>query len=98
MLCGMKTLAELRALPSSLTGCGVYFLWWGDELHYIGASVDLGQRLYWHHCAWRYKGEKYRVIVPHDRNTVLRCWREELKTIESMYLQKYRPPFNKVHK
>jgi hypothetical protein len=91
----MKTLDELRALPEDLTGCGVYFLWYGDRLNYIGTSVDLGQRLYWHRCAWRYKASTYRVIVPHDRATVLVCMRHEREALESMYLRVYKPPFNK---
>jgi hypothetical protein len=95
IIADMKTLDELRALPAGDKGCGVYFLWWGDELHYVGASRDLGQRLYWHHCAWKFKADSYRVIVPHNRNTVLACGADELKEIETRYLQAYRPPFNK---
>jgi hypothetical protein len=92
------TLGELWELPESVErghGCGVYFLWDGAELVYIGSSVDMNSRRYMHFAANRYKGESYHNSVQHDRCTMLTLDRETYREVEREYIAHYDPPGNK---
>lgn len=90
----MKTLDELRKLPREVAGYAVYFLWWDDELMYVGSTKNVNQRLHWHHCAWRYRNPSYWVHVRHNRATSLASTKEECQELEYQYIGTYCPPFN----
>lgn len=100
----MKTLDELRALPEEVErgyGCGVYFLWDGDELVYVGGSKDMNNRRYIHHVAYKYSplgGTTYHNIVKHTRCTMLSLPRETFREIERQYIWHYCPRDNKQSK
>lgn len=92
----VKDLGELRSLPASTElECGLYFLWLGDCLQYIGKSDHISNRLIEH---------KRRGIIPHDSHTCIvldsgyikadaaLCL--ELKRLERAYIARYEPPFN----
>lgn len=84
-------LGLLRALPTSIsTNSGIYFLWFGPELQYIGKSRSLGKRLRDHRRERR---------IPHDLCTILELPRndEVLRDHERAYIARYPTPFNSRH-
>lgn len=102
----IKPLEELRALPEATTyDSGVYFLWGGDELLYIGKSrnvLDRIQRLTQaRNCSPLYASTH--KAVPFDRHTVLVLSAgmyiepgldKQLQVHERAYINHYRPPYN----
>jgi excinuclease UvrABC nuclease subunit len=94
IIAGMKTIEELRALPSDLTGSGVYFLWLFDRLVYIGSTKNLNYRINWHFYSWKFKSPGYTSQVPHNGHTILKCEQGEMRDIERAYIRLYRPPYN----
>lgn len=92
------TLETARALPSEAEGAGVYFLWRGDELLYLGSCVTnvmdrIAQQVRYKRYG-RFTLDHWRR-VPFDRYTVLACGKDEAREIELGLLEKFgRPEFN----
>jgi hypothetical protein len=81
-------LDQLRGLPvmdSRTTGSGVYFLWIGPLLYYIGRSVNLGLRY-----------DEHRKKKRFTHATYLPFHREWISYMEEDYVRRYRPPNNKT--
>lgn len=85
----------LRAIGSVGSGPGIYFLWRGPALIYIGRSVNVPARLLAHDYAgtWRNRGGK---VIPWDRATAFACRRFDLEDVEKLYIRAYRPQFNAI--
>ncbi|MBX9604650.1 MAG: GIY-YIG nuclease family protein [Gammaproteobacteria bacterium] len=67
--------------------CGVYFLFEGDELVYIGQSVNIVQRIHAH--------EKIRHSGRDITSWAFQpCAPEDLRALEHLYIGIYRPPLN----
>lgn len=93
------TLDDARALPAEVeSGSGVYFLWRGDELLYIGSGVkNVMDRVAEQVRHKRYGATNYNWhrSIPFDRYTVLACGRDEARDIELALLEKLgRPEYN----
>ena len=81
----LLTLDQIRAAsksPPKRRWCGVYFLFCGEELIYVGQSVDVLSRLTNH----RNKG--------FDRYSVILCEPEELTDLEAAYILLFKPRLN----
>lgn len=103
-------LADLRALPEAKDyESGIYFLWAGDTLLYIGKSRNLSTRAYEQRTLRRYApfqaGDRAKPI-PFDRMTCLvletgvECSPEldfNLRAYERAYIAAYEPPYNEDH-
>lgn len=103
----IKPLEELRALPEAAEyDAGIYFLWGGDELLYIGKSRNVPDRILrltqTRRCAPFYQAAH--KAVPFDRHTTLvlrntggirdHSLEEPLQLHERAYIDAYRPPYN----
>jgi hypothetical protein len=101
------SLPEMRALPGPKEfDSGIYFLWSGDHLLYIGKSRNLCQREYYQQTLKRYAPfqESTRAKpIPYDRMTCLVlendivCSREldtNLRNYERAYIAAYETPYN----
>jgi hypothetical protein len=79
-------LADCRLLPTAdaVKGPGVYFLWAGDALAYVGRSNAVARRV----C--RHKGGK----INFDAATALACDLYESLKLEALYIANYRPTAN----
>lgn len=88
---------ELSKLPDDGSGSGVYFLWAGDVINYIGSTKNLNYRIYMHRSSWRFRnmGGSYNVCVPHDRATCLNVDAGVMKDVEYQYIRELQPAFNK---
>lgn len=99
------SLDELRGLSSGEPpwDSGVYFLWRGQELLYVGMSKYLPDRLVGH--ALCRDGLRTGKRIPFDQYTfiVFQVWveeildhtkLEELRNLEATYIRQYLPPFN----
>jgi hypothetical protein len=100
------TLDELRALPEAEQfDSGIYFLWNGPDLMYIGRSrniLDRQQRLTQaKRCSPLYQASH--KAVPHDRHTALVLEKgmfaqpgldTKLRLYERAYINAYLPPYN----
>lgn len=85
------SIEELRALPEvgkAAKVCGVYFLWMGDELAYIGSSANVRSRV-GGHCS----DPKTRF----NRATYLAVEWPWQFAIEAIYIRAYRPQGNSTH-
>lgn len=103
----IKPLEELRALPEAEEyQAGIYFLWDGDELLYIGRSRNLPDRIQrltqTRRCSPLYENAAHKA-VPFDRHTALvlaeGMYVEPgldglLQTHERAYINHYLPPYN----
>lgn len=102
----LLSLDELRRLPEAgPLDAGVYFLWVGDELQYIGKSTQVAYRMIRHIGIKRYMAVR-RVKdkeVPWDRHTCLvldngieitEKLRSDLLNVEREYIAAYQPPYN----
>lgn len=90
------TLEQARALPELENGAGVYFLWRGEELLYVGASTDCSQRIARHMQTQRYgKLAVYdRKNIPFDRGTILKADRRQCFEMEEDFIRRFEPPYN----
>lgn len=78
-------LDEIRAARVGRQGgplCGVYFLFSGDDLIYVGQSVNILSRLLEH------TGKGF------DSFTYILCERDELDDLEAAYILRYMPRLN----
>lgn len=89
----LMPLDAIRNLPREAPReAGLYFLWRGPQLLYIGYSADLGRRMDTHRrvrigmCT----GRKY----PYTHYTCLERSISGLEALEYRYIQAYQPPFN----
>lgn len=104
------SLDELRSLPpgDDFDG-GLYFLWLGDTLQYIGRTDHICIRIARHEWCARYaayrKDGKRAVSFDHHTALVLHTgrmierrteWKQRLKELERAYIAAYRPPCNRV--
>lgn len=63
--------------------CGVYFLLKGDQIVYVGQSININERIRTH--------EK---IKDFDKFTYVGCEKENLNEIEAKYILKFKPIYN----
>tara|TARA_Y100000296_G_C5043976_1_gene191330 strand:- start:173 stop:541 length:369 start_codon:yes stop_codon:yes gene_type:complete len=63
--------------------CGVYFCFQGDELKYIGQSINVLNRV-----------TEHKRIYGYDSYAWLPCPEAELLAVESIYIRKFQPPDN----
>lgn len=82
-------LDQLRGLPeivkdTNIMEPGVYFLWWGPALVYIGQSQNVGVRV----------GQHRYFNKPFTRATYERINEHWIKHRECGYVQHYEPPLN----
>jgi hypothetical protein len=101
------SLEEMRELPEPQEyDAGIYFLWKGDALTYIGKSKHICERLYFQSCMNRnlpfYTGHRAK-LVPFDKVTCLvletgiTCspgLGGKLMHYERAYIAAYQPGFN----
>jgi hypothetical protein len=87
-------LDQLRALPrDEPPDCGgVYFLWRGPQLLYIGLSRYLGERLAQH--LWAKIGLRSGKRIPFTHYTYKAMPDSEIENFESDYILAYVPPYN----
>lgn len=85
-------LDQLRSAGLRATGPGIYFLWRGPELVYIGQSLCVPDRLFQHQRArdGLASGKRMQFI----RATSIPCAATDLTEIEYEYICTYGPPFN----
>jgi hypothetical protein len=79
----------LRGLPRANTKTrsgGVYFMWFGPALIYVGKSVYIGYRLSQHLEAERRKPMTHVTYLPGDHDLI--------RDFESDYVMRYEPPYN----
>jgi hypothetical protein len=88
----------LRMLPAcdDYDG-GVYFLWKGDELLYIGKSKQICYRLQLHDAARKIPYEYHTCIAVNRGRMIPDRFDLVLDPIEQAYIRHYRPPFNHLH-
>lgn len=97
------SLEEIRVLPEAKPfEAGIYFLWRGPELLYIGKSEHVMQRIV--KQAWQKKMDRFqqqdRVGIPFDRHTCLAVEGEgprlkfALQDFERAYIANFDPPCN----
>lgn len=104
----IEPLERLRAFPESgRYDAGVYFLWRGQQLLYIGKSRNIGQRIIHHTRARRALEGEYRKNkrIPFQRHTCivldsqpivpdLEKLDAQLRDFERAYIAAYEPPYN----
>jgi hypothetical protein len=86
---GCFALDQLRGLPRATTdtnASGVYFMWFGPVLTYIGKSVEIGYRLFQHRKAAQPK--------PHTHVTFLVGDPDLIRDFEGDLVRRYEPPYN----
>lgn len=101
------SLDDLRKLPEAEEyDAGVYFLWHGDQLQYIGKSSHVLNRLVYQQQVNRYapfQQSRSAVMIPHDRHTCLVLdksrYRDphvdaKLQDVERLYIGTYETPYN----
>lgn len=103
----IRPLHELYALPEPEEyDSGVYFLWAGNQLLYIGKSRNICNRLYYQQLVNKnhmFHSSPTDKVIPFDKITckVLEhdmvccpCLDGNLEAYERAYLSFYKPPFN----
>lgn len=97
---GLLELEALRRLPDDVMAVDeqcLYFLWGGDELLYIGASLQVSERISRHTRDRNHRSAINGRPVPFDRHTFLEvASRRELWRLETAYQMHYDPPCNTV--
>ena len=68
--------------------CGVYFLFDGDEMVYIGQSRDILLRLRVHEAD---------ATKPFDRWAYVDVPEKDLMDVEARYIRMFQPPYNRTH-
>lgn len=85
----LKELDELKAERKKHKPlCGVYFLWSGDEIVYIGQSANVAERVHGH---FKTSGGKSRFC----HYTFVPVEQEMLGITEYAYISKFKPKLNK---
>lgn len=103
------TMEAIKALPGDEDARGVYFLWDGDTLQYIGQSMQIGNRVADHKRNYtfgifrsqptkRIKFDRFTCLAMDKRPFAdareIERLRNRMLLIERAYIEKYRPPFN----
>lgn len=72
---------------------GIYFLWHGPQLLYVGQSSNLSNRIYSHSRA---AGARHGLVkqIPFARCTFITCPEGYRFELETKYIRAYRPPYN----
>ena len=89
----MLDVDELRGLRKDVfIRSGIYFLWVGDEIVYIGQSVDMHSRV----SAHLNQSTPNRMLrgLTITGCTFIDCKPEELDVLESIYISAYLPKCN----
>lgn len=81
-----------RAAKTYSRTSGVYFLFKGDDLVYVGQSVDVHARLKHH------RGAGFLYTQWWDRVAVIECAPRRLEAMENAYILALKPRFNLVCK
>lgn len=90
---GLEDPTEIRSRASRIEKVsGVYFLFDGDELVYVGESGDIYGRVQSHRAVAQTGGKKF------DHAAFMEYPAEQRKKVEASYIRKYRPKYNFVHK
>jgi hypothetical protein len=99
----------IAGLPDDQDARGVYFLFDGDQLQYIGQSMCIGNRVTQHEQAYNFgifrsvptkqiKFDKVRSLVidrrPFASQAEIAKLRNRMLIVERAYIERYRPPFN----
>lgn len=88
----LRTKEELHATSIPISAeCGVYFLFMGEELVYVGQSIKVPARIGQHA---HFRMESGINTQWWDRYAVIRCRPDELHDLEAAYILRYRPKFN----
>jgi hypothetical protein len=80
----LQTLLDMRAEEPPFAG-GVYLLFLGDGVQYVGMTHDFGQRL---------SNHAFRKIIPHDARVALELPKTLRRSIEHHFIRRFRPPYN----
>jgi hypothetical protein len=83
----LATIRGLSLHPVPPQMIGVYFLFRGEELQYIGESVDVISRVLTHKQEGRIPFDCW-VFLPMDSN------KDRRRDIELIYIRHYTPPYN----
>lgn len=70
---------------------GLYFLWLGDRLRYVGLSVDMERRVQQHSQTGRIEFDRWRTLCVPEPQVV----RFFLQSIECAYIRALAPPDNR---
>jgi len=89
----LRALRKLPAEPPAF-GSGVYFLWRGNELLYVGQALNVRDRVTSHIRARR--GFRIAKKIPFDRCTFILCRQAQLIALEAKYILRHRPEFNEL--
>jgi hypothetical protein len=82
----VATEAEISALPRFRLSCGVYFLFDGDEIVYVGQSTDVHSRVASHRLSWK----------QFDSYTYIPCRIDQLTELEGYYIKILQPQLNRA--
>ena len=104
MLNSILAAEGFKELPSTTAPAGVYVLLRGDEVLYVGQSINVYQRVAQHYNAKR-RGYRKKLAgvtpfdlriraIPYDRILIRPCLVAELDRIELGYIHRYKPRFN----
>ncbi len=74
--------------------CGVYFLCDGDEVIYVGSSINVYSRISDHQ---RERDRGYANSKPFNRVHFLKCEASELEQLENKYIEEFKPRCNGRH-
>jgi len=89
-------LEQLRALPAEFGDYdgGIYFLWLGEELQYIGKSRQLCNRLNYH----KVKFDRCTLLLIVSDERIHDFSKDpEMQRLERAYIAHYQPPHNCLH-
>ncbi len=89
------TMAELRKLPEcGEWTAGIYFLWFGEELVYIGKSKCIAQRIIEHENVGRIVFDSHTCLILDIGRTHRPDLSEILQDHERAYIARYPTPHN----
>ncbi len=71
---------------------GIYFLFYNNELLYIGETTKLLDRLYTHKC-----GYKNRIKINFNQFSIINCDKSKLDILEKKYIELLKPKYNVQH-
>lgn len=77
------------AVSKSVLTSGIYFLLSEGQIVYVGQSINSAVRVYEH---------VRKKVIKFDSYFTLPCKRSDLTPLESRYIQKFRPKFNKTYR
>lgn len=88
-------LDQLRAMGDTAGAApGIYFLWRGPQLLYIGASKNVAWRIGWHALKREGMQNPTGSEMPFDRATSFAMAMVPARVLERDYIHVYLPPYN----